>query len=221
MRCGPLPATPFLFIEGKMQPFNLFNLIKKTNCKKIGDDVDYAILVDKEEKKIRLIFKQSNSKKDWINNFNFPIKPYKNQQNTLWVARGWVKAYKSANDIIMAELTAEYRKYTDYQIEIIGWSYGGAISILAAEDFYFRTKTKPNIITFGAPKPLFGNKTKNYILSCCNEVKQYAHRSDCVTLCPPLFGYKHLNKIKLGKFNFFNLFKPTKYHTCYGVVALY
>lgn len=204
-----------------MKPYDLFNLIKKTKYSTVGDDVDYYIQVCEEEKIIRLLFEETTSKRDWINNFNFPIKPYKKQQNTLWVARGWAKAYKSANDVIMAEMIAEYRKHTNYKIEIAGWSYGGAMAILAAEDFYFRTNKKTELITFGAPKPLFCKKTQKYVLSCCKKIKQYTHKSDIVPLCPPFFGYKHLNKIKLGKFNFFNLFKPTKYHTCYGEVALY
>lgn len=204
-----------------MKPYDLFNLIKKTKYSTVGDDVDYYIQVCEEEKIIRLLFEETTNKRDWINNFNFPIKPYKKQQNTLWVARGWAKAYKSAKDVIMAELIAEYKKHTNYKIEIAGWSYGGAMAILAAEDFYFRTNKKVELITFGAPKPLFGKKTKKYVLSCCKEIKQYTHKSDIVPLCPPLFGYKDLSKIKIGKFNFFNLFKPTKYHTCYGEVALY
>lgn len=77
----------------------------------------------------------------------------------MWVAKGWADAYKSANDLIMEKLISVLKP--DYNVEICGWSYGGAVALLAAEDFYFRTKIKPDVITFGAPKPLFGNKTKN------------------------------------------------------------
>lgn len=81
-----------------MKPNELFELIKNTTFIRTGDEVDYAVNVFPHEKRIRLIFEESNGKRDWINNFNFPIKPYKNQVNTLWYARGWVKAYKTAND---------------------------------------------------------------------------------------------------------------------------
>ena len=88
-----------------MRPEELFNLIKKTKFENVGDDVDFAVLVFPEENSVRLIFEESASKRDWQNNFNFPIKPYKNQQNTLWFARGWAKAYKSANDLIMEKVS--------------------------------------------------------------------------------------------------------------------
>jgi hypothetical protein len=204
-----------------MRPEELFNLIKKTKFEKVGDDVDFAVLAFPEEKTVRLIFEESASNRDWQNNFNFPIKPYKNQQNTLWFARGWARAYKSANDLIMEKLIEAQTNNPDYKVEICGWSYGGAISLLAAEDFYFRTKTKADVITFGAPKPLFGRKTKNYVLSCCENVQQFAHRCDVVTLCVPFPGYKMLNKIKVGKWNLFNFFKPNIYHCCYGDKDLY
>lgn len=56
-----------------MRPDELFNLIKKTKFEKVGDDVDFAVLVFPEEKTVRLIFEESASKRDWQNNFNFPI----------------------------------------------------------------------------------------------------------------------------------------------------
>ena len=84
--------------------------------------MDFAVLVSPEEKTVRLIFEESASKRGWQNNFNFPIKPYKNQQNTLWFARGWARAYKSANDLIMEKL-----------IEAIEEKYGSVINYLREE----------------------------------------------------------------------------------------
>ena len=52
-----------------MRPEELFNLIKKTKFEKVGDDVDFAVLVFPEEKIVRLIFEESASKRDWQNNF--------------------------------------------------------------------------------------------------------------------------------------------------------
>lgn len=202
-----------------MKPAELFKLIKKTKYEKVGDELDYLVQVFDDEKTIRLLFEESTSKRDWQNNLNIPIKPYKNQENTLWVAKGWANAYKSANDLIMQKLISTHKQKPDYNIEICGWSYGGAVALLAAEDFYFRTKIKPDVITFGAPKPLFGNKTKEYVKSCCKNVKQYAHKSDVVSYLP--IGYKQLNRVEVGKFKLINLFKPETYHCCYGDSSLY
>ena len=205
-----------------MEPFILFEEIKNTIYKKSGDDVDWAVRIFKDEKVVRLFFEASTTKRDWINNFNFPIKIYKKQESCLKVARGWGNAYKSCNDEIMNLLIAVSDDYADYEVQIAGWSYGGAMAVLAAEDFYYRTGKQASVYTFGAPKPIWGRKCHKYVSSCVKEAKQYAHVNDCVPLCPPLPGYKMIKKVKIGKgFNIFKLFKPDIYHLIYGNSELY
>jgi len=208
-----------------MRPNELFSLIKNirhTEYHTSGDDIQWIILVDDSEKVIRLIFEESCGKRDWQNNLNFPVKIYKKQKSCLKVARGWGNAYKSCNDEIMEELFKVYVTLPTYQVHICGWSYGGAMSLLAAEDFYFRTGFKSSVYTFGAPKPLWGSKTKKYVRSCVEEVKQYAHVDDCVPLMPPLPGYTRLTTDHVGgKMNIFKLFKPEIYHCIYSEESLY
>lgn len=205
-----------------MKPFELFELINNTIYKKSGDDVDWAVRVFDDEKVVRLLFEPSTTKRDWINNFNFPVKIYKKQESCLRVARGWGNAYKSCNDEIMDLFIAVCEDYSDYEIQITGWSYGGAMAVLAAEDFHYRTGKKANVYTFGAPKPLWGKKCWKYVMSCVSDVKQYAHVNDCVPLCVPLPGYKMLKKVKIGSgFSLIKLFKPNIYHLIYGDSELY
>ena len=209
-----------------MKPHELFSLIKNTEHSEYnehGDHVNWLIKIDHEERVIRLLFEESNGKKDWLNNLKFPIRPYKKQENVLWVAKGWGNAYKSCNDTIQTALVSTVNEYKNYGVEIIGWSYGGAMAVLAAEDFHFRTKLKPNVYTFGAPKPIFGKKSKKHIEDCCSEIKQYANVNDCVVIMPPFPGYKHINKIKVGnrKFNLIEWFKPKIYHTIYDDETIY
>ena len=205
-----------------MKPFELFELIIYTSYCKSGDDVDWAVKVFCDENVVRLLFEPSTTKRDWINNFNFPIKIYKKQESCLRVARGWGNAYKSCNDEIMEHFIKVCEVYPGYDIQIAGWSYGGAMAVIAAEDFYYRTGKKASVYTFGAPKPLWGRKCWRYVMSCVKDVKQYAHVNDCVPLCVPLPGYKMLKKVKIGKgFNIFKLFKPDIYHLIYGNSELY
>lgn len=208
-----------------MKPWELYEEIKKTDYTKSGDSVDWAVKVYPEEKLVRLLFEESTEDRDWKNNFDFPIKPYKQQENTLWFARGWGNAYKSCNDEIMAKLIETFSdklKAEGYSVEVCGWSYGGAMSLLAAEDFNYRTGIKPGVVTFGAPKPLWGKKTQKYVASCLAYCFQYAHVNDFVTVCIPLPGYKMVNKVNVGKgFCLFKYFKTGEYHCSYGDKTLY
>lgn len=202
------------------EPKELFHILEHDiDFKKIGLDVDYNIICYDNEKTIRLFFQGSRSKLDWKLNFTFPVKAYKNQKHKLRYHSGWIKAYKSANDTIMTDLIKEFSDHPDYSIEIIGHSLGGALAIYATEDFNFRTDKKVTLITFGAPKAVFGKKTKKRLLDCCNEIYQYTHKNDLVPVIPPF--YKHLKVAKCGKFSFFQLFKFVWYHTNYDKDSYY
>lgn len=201
-----------------MKDNELFNLIinkKSEDYKEVGDSVNYLIEVDNENKIIRLIFEQSKSKRDWLNNFKFPIKPYKKQENILYISSGYANAYKSANDIIQNDLINKVNENKDYKVEICGWSYGGAMAILCAEDFYYRTNIKAYVRTFGACKIVFGKKSMEHILDSVANIKQYANVNDLVIYLPPFFFYQHINKIKIGKFNILKLFNIVKSHKDY------
>lgn len=201
-----------------MKPSELYKKIQATTYTKSGDDVYWAIEINEQEQTIYLIFAPSNSKCDWVNNFSFPVKVYKRQQSKIRCAIGWRNTWKSCNDEIMSALLNYYtsKQYKDYKLIITGWSYGGAISLLAAEDWTWRTGYKPEVITFGAPKPFWGSKSRKYLLHVLGEVKEYCHKSDIVTYCPPFTGYKHVKKESIGKFNLFRLFNSYTWHCCYG-----
>lgn len=205
-----------------MTPDEYFNLIKETDYITSGDEVDWAILTDKLGCVIRLLFEESTTRRDWINNFDFPIKLYKNQQHKFLVARGWGNAYKSCNDVIMQTMKETIEMYPEFKIEVLGWSYGGAMAQLAVEDINFRFGRKCNLITFGSPKPLFGHRTKKYFKSCCNEVNQYTNVCDVVCMCPPLIGYKRIRTTRVGHMDsIFQLFHPEIYHQSYDDPTLY
>ena len=209
-----------------MHVWDLFKIIKDTDHSdyhESGDHVNWLIKVDENEKKVYLLFEESNGKRDWLNNLAFPVKPYKKQENTLLVAHGWCNAYKSCNDEIQKAFISKLEEYNGFFPIIAGWSYGGAMAVLAAEDFYFRTKQRPNLITFGAPKPIFGKKSMNHIKESCGIIRQFANVNDCICNLPPFPGYKHINKIKVGnrKFNLIEWFKPKKYHTIYDEESIY
>lgn len=206
-----------------MKPHDLFNVIgRERGYITSGDSVQWKVKTDHEEKAVYLVFQESADKRDWINNFNFPKKIYKKQESCLRVSRGWGNAYKSCNDEIINVLIDESKKNEYYTVNIVGWSYGGALSLLAAEDYYFRTKKKANVCTFGAPKPLWGKKSREYVRSCINEIKQYSFINDIVVYLPPFLGYTRASTDKIGrKFRLKELFNPNVSRCIYGDYSLY
>lgn len=199
----------------------LFLKIKEVSYKTAGDSVDYRIHINFNEKTIRLLFQESVGKRDWLNNFNFPVKIYKNQKSCLKAHRGFGNAYKSANDEIMTELQDYMQKYLDFEVVIAGWSHGGALAVLAAEDFYFRFKKQAMLITYGAPKTLWGKKSQEYLRTCVKDAVQFGNNNDIVTYLPPFPGYHHVNIHRCGeKFSLKKIFRADVYHCNYGEIDL-
>lgn len=206
-----------------MTPDKIFELIWSGDYTTTGDDVDWKIYADEYEKIIHLVYKYSDSKTDWKNNFIFRFNYYLRDNVKMLVASGWAEAYHSARGVILDALFEEFEKYDEkYKVEIDGHSYGGAVALICAEDINFTYGIKPDVVTFGAPKPFFGRKTVKYVKSCCGTIRQYIHVNDCVPLMPPFFGYHHCNKVRLGKIcNPICLFNPKKWHLIYDKPELY
>ena len=208
-----------------MKPWELFNFITKIGHGEYvtsGDDVQWIIRIDGRKKVIRLIFEDSEGATDWRNNLTFPKKLYKKQESCLRASRGWGDAWKSCNDDVMAALIKTVEILPDYTVHICGWSYGGAMSLLAAEDFHYRTGKKASVFTFGAPKPLWGKKTREYVRSCVDEARQFAHANDLIAMLPPFPGYTRLATDRVGgKRSFFQLLRPDIWHCAYGMESLY
>lgn len=207
------------------RPWEVFDMIKNTAYIKSGDDVDWAVMVDDTYHYVWLIFQESRGSftgPDWKNNFRFPAKLYKKQDSCMLVHRGYGDAWKSCNDEVMKAFIKLTESYPDCTPAICGWSYGGAMALLAAEDFFYRTHKRAGVITFGAPKPLFGKKTFKYVRSCVQFVYQWTHVNDCVPLLPPFLGYRRLeaNYCSSG-FCIIKLFRPDIYHQIYGDKDIY
>lgn len=201
-----------------MEPWDFFKLIEDTKYDTTGDDIDYKIFI--RDGRAVLLFQESTSKRDWKNNFNFPKKLYKDQDRWLRIHRGYGNAWRTANDKIMSELKAATEAAPGVPL-IAGWSFGGAMALLAAEDFNYRTHIRPDVVTFGAPKVAGDLWTQQTIYQCGSFI-QYINRSDVVPLCPPLPGFCHIEKKKVDKRRcIVELFKPQIYHTKYDDPTIY
>lgn len=204
-----------------MKPSELFYKIRHTSYSHIGKDLDYQVEVDDDEKAIRVFFQESHSKLDWLFNLSFPIIPTFINGYLYWFSMGWWITYSSGRTTILADALMHHSAKRDYRIEVCGYSLGGFLAVLFGIDFYRTTGIKPSLVTFGAPKGIFGLISWILARVCFTSVKQYAHKSDIVTWCVPFPGYHALKNIRIGKFSLKGLFDPYKYHQIYDDESLY
>jgi hypothetical protein len=134
---------------------------------------------------------------------------------------GWQTTFNSCKGLMMNEVLMAMNTFPDYKVVCCGHSYGGAGSVLVGIEIFFQSGRKPDLITWGAPKPLVFFFTKLICRLFFGTVWQFAHWSDIVTYMPPLLGYWNIKVIRIGDFSFKKLLNPREYHTCYGDESLY
>lgn len=204
-----------------MKPYQLFSYLRKAKYLKTGKDLDWNVDVLPKEKEIRVRFRESCSKLDWVFNFMFMIIPTIIGACPYWFSIGWWISYNSSRQLIMASILSAIATNPDYKVHVCGFSFGGAVAQICGIDIYKKAGIKPDITTFGSPRPLFNIFTKLKAKAYFNNVKQYAHWSDIVTWCPPLIGYHTIKNTRIGKFSFKLLFNPSKTHQMYDDKTLY
>jgi len=156
-------------------------------------DTQYAI----EETADKLIIKLqgSVSRIDWIQNFSFWKKPYKQMNNIFFVHSGFLKKYKAIRAIIQE---AVY-KNLDKKIIVLGYSQGAALALLVHEDIVFTFGKTPETTVFGCPRvfSIFGRKTLKKRLQ---GVTRYHNGNDIVCRVPfTWLLFRHYgNKIHIG-----------------------
>lgn len=141
---------------------------------------------------VDIFFEWSNGKRDWINNFDFPAKPYRDMKNLWFCHRGFLRVWKVIEphvaDIIM---NPEIRN-----INIAGYSHGAAIAQLCYEYVRFN---RPDIcltgIGYGAPRIIWGFP-KKAVRERFSGFVVVRNGNDIVTHLPPaIFGFRHLKEM--------------------------
>lgn len=204
-----------------MKPNELFKHLRDVKYNSVGKKLDWCIEIDKTENKIRVMFQESRQKLDWFFNFLFMLFPVVIGGCPYWFSIGWWISWESCRKLILQAIISKWLEFPDYVIEICGFSFGGAVAQLCGIEVFEATGIKSDLITFGSPKPLFNFFTKLKAKRSFNSVTQYAHWSDIVTWCPPLFGYHTVKNIRLGKFSLKGLFDVYKYHRIYSDETIY
>lgn len=161
-----------------------------------GLDVQFKIIPVSAGKLVA--FQGSVSPLDWEMNFDFAVRPYRDQPVKWRAHRGFSLAWKSARDIIMPRLAGSMA------VLILGYSLGGAMAQLCHEDIRFLWPEMPvDTITFGSPRVFWA--PPKALRERMAEVIRVRNVGDAVPTVPPAWlGYRHVGGgIKVGSFKHF------------------
>ena len=168
-----------------------------------GEDVNYAFEEDKRNNILTIYFQGSSQVTDWIRNFLFGKKPYKDMEIPYRVHRGFLAAWKEVEDIIIAKITETKVNSIDYRwkhIVVVGYSHGGALAAFCHECVWFH---RPDLrdggfegYGFEAPRIYAGYRVKKELKERWETFKVIRDNNDLVTHCPPvIFGYCHVGSL--------------------------
>ena len=194
---------------------------------------NYCVYYDEERNVIQVHFEGTKDVPDWITNILFQPKYYESfmwedKKITLKVHKSWASMYKVMKDFVRKEVMELKELHPNATIEVIGWSLGSAMAMLASQDLNYNFGITPHLFTFGSVNPFKTNifnrrRTIKYLRSCNLSYHIFCNRKDIVTyLVPRIFGFVKLSRLNIkGKFNFFGLFNVAKNHFIYDKGELY
>lgn len=182
---------------------NLFRRCLNAEYISTAKSGNYAIEVEGDT--LYLLFEWSKGFWDWVHNFLFPARPYKRMKCVWFCHRGFLKVWKAMRDEIEAYVKEMLSKNPDVKkIVCIGYSHGGALSVLATEDmeYLYGETYEVTGYGFGCPRVLWGIVPREVKRRLSNFVT-IRNIPDIVTHVPPmLFGFMNTGTlIKVGKKN--------------------
>lgn len=181
--------------------------------KQTGDSVNYAFVEDRST--LYIYFQGSNSITDWVRNFWFGKKPYRDMEIEYKVHRGFLAAWKEVEDVVIAKITEKkkrrfynsfadayyYKKdYKFKKIIIVGYSHGAALAGFCTECVWFwRPDLRENGLEgygFEAPRFYSGFRVKKSLKERWEKFTVIRTNNDIVTHCPPwIFKFCHVGYI--------------------------
>ena len=153
----------------------LFNELNGDGWTTSGLDVQYKVVDG------MLMFQCSNGQSDWIHNFNAVADVYKDSDIPFTGHEGFIELWQS--------IRHDIEKLNFHSIA--GYSQGGALAVLAHENYYHRFGFEPDCtITFGCP-PSIIDPTPELSIRFSNLVNWHNPR-DLVYLIPQIIGFQHM-----------------------------
>jgi len=198
-----------------MELYGLFKRCVETEYTHTKNSGDFAL--ERIGNTLYIYLQSSDGGEDWKNNFDFPAKPYKRMNKTVWFAhRGFLKVWKSIEPFIS---DAILDKGLD-NIITVGFSHGAALAVLCHEYvWYNREDLRGKILGygFGCPRVIWGMKSPS-LLERWERFTVIRNIDDIVTHVPPtILGYYHVGTMleigARGKYTSINAHRPESYLT--------
>jgi len=234
-------------------PADLFNMIHaRDGYNHIGKDLSYKFFVDHRTNTIYCCFQGSNGLRDWINNFLFmpsrragrdgidnkSVEPYR---DCGWrVHFGFARVWRSGNEQVMREARELFERYANskampnggwgpYDIVFAGFSHGGPLAQLAAENWHFlhRRNIRPvdpvRCIIFGSPKLAWGERALLHLRRTLT-LTSWINQADVITTVPlRWWGFRHVAKhlVNVRRIPVLSKLRVKKHHLVYGLKNVY
>lgn len=150
---------------------------------------------EREGNTLFLFFEKSNGAVDWLNNLDFPAKPYREMRELWFVHRGFLRVFKAIEPHIAPLILDK----SVQRIVVSGYSHGAALALLCHEYCVFhRPELKGRIegYGFGCPRVVWG-PLRAPIKARFERFTVIRNGKDLVTHVPPLLlGFRHVGKMK-------------------------
>jgi predicted lipase len=164
-----------------------------------------------EEDILYICFQGSISRLDWIQNFMFWKKPYRNMKKIWFAHAGFVKKWKAIEKSVQEVI--EENRISIKKIVGFGFSQGAALNVLFHEWVVFNyPDISINSISVGCPRVIgfFGEVDERF-----KSFERYSIKTDIVTHAPfAWLGYRHVGKNTSFKSNY-RFWKIYKNHLSY------
>ena len=186
----------------KMELTGLFIKCLSASYREDGGSANYS--VEREGDKAYVLFEDSNGADDWSVNIDFPAKPYRRLDRTVFFAhRGFLEAWERTERYVADTV----RDASVKSITVAGYSHGAALALLCHEYIWSeRPDLRPTLegYGFGCPRVIWGSVSAD-IARRWDGFLVIRNLDDIVTHLPPAaLGYSHIGRLlevgEIGKY---------------------
>jgi predicted lipase len=164
-------------------------------CKFISDeetDVQVGITVNDDDKRICIVFRGSESKKDWY----YDLQIFKhNLIDNVWVHSGFYKQLheNGVYNQVLSEVKLLVETYPDYSVYVTGHSLGAALATLCGYSLSCEIENQVTIVSFASPR--VGNAEWKNVFDKQKNLTHYRVTNDRdIVTAFPMYKYYHVGK---------------------------